>query len=115
MSHDRLAALGVGFMLAALVAYAAIGDEPPLCVEGHPAPRRPYVTYGGLEPRHGYQRDHWVPLCLGGPDIASNVYYQPIEEARRKDVEERELCEAVCRGDLDVDAARQQIMEDWRK
>lgn len=77
-----------------------------LCVNGHPAKRSPDVSYGGLEPRHGYQRDHCVPLGLGGPDTETNVWYQPIEEAHRKDLREYQVIEAYCRGEISLQEAK---------
>jgi hypothetical protein len=69
-----------------------------LCVDGHPRKRRPDVTYAGLPPKHGYQRDHKIPLCAGGPDTADNVEYEQLEEALAKDHYEWSMCEAMCRG-----------------
>src|SRR2546427_782625 len=68
------------------------------CINGHPAPRAHNITYAGLPPRHGYQRDHRLSLCLGGTDTADNVRYQPIGEARHKDKVEWYLCEQYCAG-----------------
>jgi hypothetical protein len=78
----------------------------PLCINGHPIPRSHSITYAGLSPRHGFQRDHRVPLCLGGADDASNVWYQPIAEAEIKDRLEWATCEAYCRGDISLEQAR---------
>ena len=64
------------------------------------------VTYGGLRPRYGFQRDHVIPLCLGGPDARENVQYQPWPEARAKDRLEWSVCEAFCRGEISLEAAR---------
>jgi hypothetical protein len=49
-----------------------------------------------LPPKVGAERDHIVPLCLGGPDSASNMRYQPWDTARRRDRLEaagREVCD----------------------
>lgn len=43
-------------------------------------------------PCPGYVIDHIEPLCAGGPDRSSNMQWQTIEEAKRKDRWERELC-----------------------
>jgi hypothetical protein len=98
-----------------------------LCSSGHPVPRRADVTYGGLTPAAGYQRDHFIPLCLGGADVAAadpaqppgpsnpgNVWYQAYPEAREKDRDEWSVCEAYCRGEVELGAARQVIEEWWR-
>ena len=69
-------------MTMACLAAALLGftcQQPaaaPLCVDGHPAKRRPDITYGGKTALHGYERDHWMPLELGGPDTPENVKYQ---------------------------------------
>ncbi len=40
----------------------------------------------------GYVVDHIVPLCAGGPDRPSNMQWQTVEEAKKKDREERTIC-----------------------
>jgi hypothetical protein len=40
----------------------------------------------------GYVVDHIVPLCAGGADAPSNMQWQGVREARRKDVDERRQC-----------------------
>jgi hypothetical protein len=100
---------------AVAIAYAVGGQAGPLCVDGHPAARRAGVTYGGLLARHGYQRDHLWPLCAGGPDTRSNVWYEPLAEAHRKDALEWRECEAMCRGEVSPDAVRDYFESDaWR-
>jgi len=85
----------------------ALGALPEeLCIAGRPAMRSGHVTYAGLEPRPGYERDHCIPLGLGGADDASNVWYQPLDEARRKDVVEHRKIKAYCRGSTTRDEAR---------
>jgi hypothetical protein len=71
-----------------------------LCIDGHPRKRDPNVTYAGLPPKHGYQRDHKIPLCAGGPDTADNVEYEPLDEAKFKDHYEWSMCEKMCRGEI---------------
>jgi|HubBroStandDraft_2_1064218.scaffolds.fasta_scaffold214691_2 hypothetical protein len=83
-----------------------IACAQPLCINGHPAQRSGDVTYAGLPPRHGFQRDHRLPLCLGGADDASNVWYQPLAEAKAKDALEWQACEQYCRGEITLDQAR---------
>jgi hypothetical protein len=41
-----------------------------LCVNGHPAPRPSDVTYGGLPPHPGYERDHHRPALPRRPGCA---------------------------------------------
>lgn len=50
----------------------------------------------------GYQWDHIASLCLGGADNDANVWLQPIEEALLKDQLEREVCKAVCSGQMSL-------------
>jgi hypothetical protein len=42
--------------------------------------------------RPGYIIDHVIPLACGGPDEPSNMQWQTIEEAKRKDAIERKTC-----------------------
>lgn len=70
------------------------------------------MTYGGLRPRHGYERDHCLPLGLGGPDVLSNVWYQQLPEAHRKDHIEDYYIEAYCRGDIILAEARARFPAD---
>jgi hypothetical protein len=100
-----------------------------LCNNGHPAKRMSDVTYGGY--RHGTYsdpcrpgelccppgtvRDHFEPLCLGGPDTAANVQCQPLEESYVKDADERASCEALCRGETTQGAEWKYFALKWRK
>lgn len=45
----------------------------------------------------GYVIDHVKPLCAGGPDDPSNMQWQRIAEAKKKDVDERRLCASLHR------------------
>jgi len=40
----------------------------------------------------GYRKDHVVPLACGGPDAVSNLQWQTIAGARKKDRWERKAC-----------------------
>ena len=110
--------------LAAFLVGISCGATPPLCVNGHPAKRAPDVTYGGLPPRHGYQRDHIVSLGLGGPDIKSNVRYQRCDRtgefgrceagpAADKDADEHLAEEKMCSGRWTQDYAQQWLARRW--
>jgi hypothetical protein len=85
----------------------------PLCIDGHPAPRSKNLTYGGLAPHRGYERDHYIPLCLGGQDTLDNMRYQQYPAARHKDEEERRLCELMCAGKITQEIAIEKLMNDW--
>lgn len=53
----------------------------------------------GMESRTGFERDHLIPLSVGGdPRSPDNVWYEPIEQAHKSDrIEVREWRE-VCAG-----------------
>lgn len=42
--------------------------------------------------RPGFVIDHRIPLCAGGVDAPSNMAWQSIADARRKDRFEKALC-----------------------
>lgn len=67
-----------------------------LCVDYHPRKRNPDISYGGLRARHGYERDHVIPLCLGGLDVLANIQYEPIELAFPENDVERKACRDYC-------------------
>lgn len=48
----------------------------------------------------GYVIDHVDPLCNGGPDHRSNMQWQTVDDAWRKDVDERRLCRRLRAGRL---------------
>lgn len=43
-------------------------------------------------PCKGYVIDHVVPLCAGGADAPTNMQWQTIAEAKKKDVGEKQQC-----------------------
>lgn len=45
----------------------------------------------------GYVIDHVMPLCAGGPDHASNMQWQTVEDAKIKDRDERRTCRTIKR------------------
>lgn len=63
--------------------------------------------------RKGWVRDHRVPLSLGGSSDPANIQWQSKADAARKDVLERRLSRAVCRGSVSLRDA-QLRMEEWR-
>lgn len=54
----------------------------------HPCP----ATGLPILPCKGYIIDHKVPLCLCGPDAASNMQWQTVAAAHRKDLIEWRSC-----------------------
>ena len=84
------------------------------------------ITYGNLRPRRGYERDHFISLCLLGQDVAArnptrppgpdnpgNVWYQPYPQARQKDGDEDRLCDEYRHGKISLERARHILMERW--
>jgi hypothetical protein len=76
---------------------------------------RVYLAYGiPRGKRKGlYEIDHLVPLELGGSNRPANLWPQPLADAKLKDRVEDELHEAVCNGDMTLDAAQRAIERDW--
>ena len=64
-----------------------------------------------------YQMDHLVPLSLGGsPTEAKNIWPQLLItkwSARRKDYLEGILHEKVCKGELSLSEAQEEIRSNW--
>lgn len=56
----------------------------------HPCPSTGKTT--GRCP--GYVKDHINPLCAGGADHPSNMQWQTVAQAKKKDRLEREQCKA---------------------
>ncbi len=117
MIRPLLAALSVAaFGCLAAVAEGQLTDEA--VVGAMCRPHRPaHVTYGGLSPMSGYERDHVVPLCLGGDDDYWNVQYEPLAEALLKDRAERHACRYACAaGPAAIAKAREDFrLGNWRK
>ncbi|NJC73466.1 hypothetical protein HC031_27625 [Planosporangium thailandense] len=107
-----------------------------ICVTGWTATIRPpasYTTalknrqkipYGEADiPNSELEEDHLIPLELGGaPRDPDNLWPEPRtsagttdsgEAAEDKDREETALKVQVCRGDITLDEAQQQILADW--
>jgi len=57
-------------------------------VKSHPCPATGHTKL----PCPGYVIDHIVPLCGGGMDHKMNMQWQTVEDAKRKDREERQMC-----------------------
>lgn len=43
----------------------------------------------------GWIIDHVSPLCAGGADDPSNMQWQTVADAKKKDIEERATCRAM--------------------
>ena len=56
--------------------------------------------------------DHLIPRELGGADDVRNLWPQPWENAKLKDVQENALHKAVCAGTMRLNTA-QALMQNW--
>ena len=88
-------------VLLLLLIWVSVGTVEAACVH-HPqrsSPvRRQFLRQAGFpHGRPGYVVDHIVPLCLGGPDALTNLQWQRVTDARRKDRQERAACARACR------------------
>jgi hypothetical protein len=54
----------------------------------HPCPSTGRIS----GPCPGWVVDHGIPLCAGGPEDSRNMQWQPEDDARWKDAQERALC-----------------------
>ncbi len=88
-------------MLAAMLSLSVFGAthrDPGVAREfqrTHPCP-----STGKTKGRcPGYVVDHIKPLCAGGADRPSNIQWQTVEQAKKKDRLEREQCKRrLCAG-----------------
>ncbi len=130
MQNTNAGSSKVKYKFAALVAGLLVGSSTVGWSGTECRAYRPSnVTYGGLPPVTGYQRDHWIPLCLGGldtrdttenpwvPPNIGNVWYEPLREARDKDITEHNVCRYVCEvGSMAIENARTDFkLGNWRK
>jgi hypothetical protein len=106
---------------AGVFARSTLGQDERerLCHSGHPVHRATGITYGGKPVIHGYERDHVIPLSLGGPDVASNVQYQRCDRwgphgcaegpAAVEDEAEWSAAGDYCRGTITLREARTRV------
>lgn len=64
--------------------------------------------------RRQFVVDHLIPIELGGNNTPANLWPQPREEAKGKDVFEDALHFAVCNNELTLSDAQERIRRDWR-
>jgi hypothetical protein len=97
-----LSGAGAAPCLPALAQEIASRDLAEICSPGYARSHRLVYRHG----RPGYEHDHIMPLCLGGSDTEANLQWQPLDEAKLKDVLEWYSCRQVCAGKLSLDEAR---------
>ena len=80
-----------------------------------------YAAYGVVYPQKTgtYEYDHLIPLELGGNNDQANLFPEAAATGtqalgfKEKDVVEDYLHDEVCRGDLNLAQAQEQIAQDW--
>lgn len=68
------------------------------------------------QPRGAFEVDHFIPLALGGNNDIANLFPQPAEPIpgfHEKDVVEIYLYEEVCAGRAALQAAQEEVSNDW--
>jgi len=73
---------------------------------------RAYGIMSGC-PGPKWELDHDCSIEIGGSNDATNLWPQPIAEARRKDVLENSLHKEVCTGKITLLEAQQCIVRNW--
>lgn len=65
------------------------------------------ASYGGIPEKDwaNYEFDHLIPLCVGGSNDLSNLWPEPISQAKKKDLLENDLCLAMKAGTITQAAA----------
>lgn len=71
------------------------------------------ITSGCPGPK--YEIDHLISRELGGADDEKNLWPQPIDQARIKDVVETRTHKKVCAKTIPLRVAQSQIADDWTK
>jgi len=92
--------------------HTAHADAIPVKVKAQVFDRYGISTAG---PR-AYNIDHLIPVNLGGSNSIKNLWPQPLSgewNHFQKNKLEKQLEKKVCRGELDLSKAQQEIATDW--
>lgn len=81
------------------------------------ATRRRVLAAYGVAPADAlhYELDHLIPLALGGDNLDANLWPEPIEEARRKNIAEDRAHARVCSGAMYLEDTQRRFAQDWRQ
>lgn len=72
------------------------------------------AAHGLIGEPSSYEEDHFISLELcGDPRSPENLWPEPWPEARKKDVEETHLHHQVCKGEITLQDAQNQLRKDW--
>jgi len=102
--------------------------QETICVSGYTKTIRPPVSYTNalkkqrmtamglpFELMGDFQLDHKIPLSVGGhPSNQDNLILQDADDAHRKDAVEHCAQRAVCKGEISLAEAQQEMWKDWR-
>jgi hypothetical protein len=97
-------------------------DLQQICQPGYPSTVRNVTAqekaavaaaYHYVGPSSGVEYDHLISLELGGSNDQTNLWPQPIAEARVKDGLEGYLHEKVCHGEMQLADAQTRIAANW--
>jgi hypothetical protein len=78
--------------------------------------RRVLESYGvPVSDSSQYEVDHLIPLELGGSNAVTNLWVEPIAEARHKDRLEDAAHAAVCSGRMRLEDAQRAFSTDWTR
>ena len=95
-------AFAFGAILACAPAVEARDRSVAIAFEAtHPCPSTG-ANRGGCP---GFIRDHWIPLCAGGPDSTDNMWWEEADRSYQKDEYEVALCQALDRAETEADKA----------
>jgi hypothetical protein len=86
--------------------------RPPSSVTG-PIKRRLMREHRYNEPLSAYELDHFIPLGVGGSSDLSNLWLEPIVEARAKDHDEALVHKKVTSGEWTLQQGQQYIRDHW--